>query len=269
MDLSFIILNYKTKGLLKNCLQSLLRSNLAGLKYEVIVVDNNSGDGVKEMLEGNFTNIIFIQARYNLGMGAGNNLGIKQASGKYAVVLNADIFVLPETFKRLYDFMEQHPACAVTGPALINPDGSLQHTRCRFPSFLIPVYRRTPLQKLKNIRRNLDLYLTKDQDYNVAGKADWLYGACLFIRREALEKAGYFDERYFLGFEDTDLCRRFWQSGWEVWYNPDSILIHYPHRFSGDSNWLTGIFNKNIRIHINSWLKYFFKWGSSRQPEVT
>ena len=69
-----------------------------------------------------------------------------------------------------------------------------------------------------------------------------------------------FDERFFLGFEDTDLCRRAWQSGYEVWYYPESKIIHYPHRFSGGSNWLTSLFNRNVRIHISSWLKYMWKY---------
>lgn len=264
MDLSFIILNYKTKGLLKNCLRSIVNSDLGNLRYEIIVVDNNSGDGVKEMLQQNFANVIFIQSRHNLGMGAGNNLGIKQARGRYLAVLNPDTVVLPDAIKKLYALMEGNNRAGIAGPKLINPDGTLQYTRCRFPSFLTPVYRRTPLQKLKRVRQKLNLYLTKDQDYDIAGPADWLYGACLFIRGSVLDKTGLFDERYFLGFEDTDLCRRVRSAGYEVWYYPASVIIHYPHRFSGEGNWLTGIFNQSIRIHIASWLKYFLKWRSVR-----
>jgi len=264
MDISFIILNYKNKGLLKNCLKSIVASDLGNLRYEIIVVDNNSGDGVKETLGENFAGVIFMQASRNLGMGAGNNLGIRQASGKYLAVLNPDTVVLPDAVKKMRDFMEKNQPIGIVGPKLINPDGSLQYTRCRFPSFLTPIYRRTPLQKLKRIKRQLDLYLTKDQNYDVASQADWLYGACLFIRREALDKVGYFDERYFLGFEDADFCRRMRKANYEVWYYPASVIIHYPHRFSGEGNWLTGIFNESIRIHIASWLKYFFKWGLAK-----
>lgn len=264
MDISFIILNYKTKGLLKNCLKSIVGSDLRGLQYEIIVVDNDSEDGVKEMLAQNFANVIFIQSKHNLGMGAGNNLGIKQARGKYLAVLNPDTVVLPGAIRKLYAFMEKNSRTGIVGPKLINPDSNLQYTRCRFPSFLTPVYRRTPLQRLKWIQQKLDLYLTKDKNYDVASQADWLYGACLFIRREILDKVGFFDERYFLGFEDTDLCQRMWQAGYEVWYYPQATFIHYPHRFSGEGNWLTGIFNQSIRIHIASWLKYFIKWRNSR-----
>ncbi|MFA5318713.1 MAG: glycosyltransferase, partial [Patescibacteria group bacterium] len=105
-----------------------------------------------------------------------------------------------------------------------------------------------------------DKYLTKDRDYSHPGRADWLYGACFFIRAKAMEKVGLFDERFFLGFEDTDLCRRMWQAGYEVWYYPEASIIHYPHRFSGESNWLLGMFKKNVREHIRSWMLYFLKW---------
>ncbi|MCK9580531.1 MAG: glycosyltransferase family 2 protein [Methanoregula sp.] len=264
MDISFVILNYKTKGLLKNCLKSIIASDLKNLRYEIIVVDNASGDGVKEMLAEHFAGVIFIQNRYNLGMGAGNNLGIKQARGKYVIILNPDTVVFPDAVMKLYNFMEQNERAGIAGPKLTNPDGSLQYTRCRFPSFLTPVYRRTPLQRLKQVRRRLDSYLTKDQSYNITSQTDWLYGACLFIRSNALDKVGLFDERFFLGFEDTDLCRRMGNNGYEVWYYPASVAIHYPHRFSGEGNWLTGVFNRSIRIHIASWLKYFLKWRVER-----
>lgn len=264
MDISFIILNYKTKGLLKNCLKSVIESDLRGLNYEIIVVDNNSGDGVKEMLAEHFAGVIFIQSRYNLGMGAGNNLGIRQARGKYVIILNPDTVVFPDAMIKLYDFMEKNTRAGIAGPKLINPDGSLQYTRCRFPSFLTPMYRRTPLRKLKSVKKKLADYLTKDEDYGIASRADWLYGACLFIRRSALDKIGLFDERFFLGFEDTDLCRRAGKAGYEVWYYPASVVIHYPHRFSGENNWLTGVLNKSVRIHIKSWLKYFLKWRTKK-----
>ncbi|MFA5318724.1 MAG: glycosyltransferase family 2 protein, partial [Patescibacteria group bacterium] len=204
MDISFIILNYKSKGLIKNCLKSIIKSDLGGLRYEIIVVDNNSGDGIKKMLQDNFSGITFIQSRSNLGMGAGNNLGIKNAKGKYAVVLNPDTMINNSAFEKMFYFMEKNPQIGLAGPKLINPDKSLQYTRCCFPDFLIPIYRRTPLKKLSSVKEKIDKYLTRDRDYSHPGRADWLYGACFFIRAKAMEKVGLFDERFFLGFEDTD-----------------------------------------------------------------
>ncbi len=263
MDISFIVLNYKNKGLVKNCLKSIINSDLGGLKYEIIVVDNGSGDGIKEMLKNNFSDITFIQSRYNLGMGAGNNLGIKQAKGKYVALLNPDTMILNNSFKVLLNFMEKNFKAGLVAPQLLNPDGGVQYTRCRFPEFLTPLYRRTPLGKLPAIKEKLDNYLTKNKSYDEPAKSEWIYGACFFVRREVFQQAGFFDERFFLGFEDTDLCRRIWRAGYEVWYCPQSKIIHYPHRFSGEQSLFLGIFKKNVREHIKSWLKYFMKWRSS------
>ncbi|PIR92904.1 hypothetical protein COT99_03605 [Candidatus Falkowbacteria bacterium CG10_big_fil_rev_8_21_14_0_10_43_10] len=260
MDISFIILNYKTKGLVKNCLTSIIESDPGSLNYEIIVVDNASGDGIKEMLKENFSGIKFIQSGKNFGFGGGNNLGIENARGKYLALLNPDIMLLDDSFLKIFNFMESNPGVGIAGPKLVNPDGSPQYTRCRFPELLIPIYRRTPLQNLKKVQGKLDNYLTKDQNYNAISRADWVYGACLFIRKEALNKCGLFDQRFFLGFEDTDLCRRMWNSGYEVWYYPEAALVHYPHRFSGDRNWIFGLFDSKIRIHIQSWIKYFWKY---------
>jgi len=260
MDISIIILNYKTKGLVKNCIRSIQNSDISSLDYEIIVVDNGSNDGIADMIKENFNSVRFIQSGNNLGMGAGNNLGIKNARGKYVAVINPDIMASIDELKKMYYFMEDNMQIGLVGPQLINPDNSLQYTCCRFPSFSIPIYRRTPLSRVNYIKKRIDLYLTKDQDYNMARKTDWIFGACLFIRRKALDRVGLFDERFFLGFEDTDLCRRMWSANYEVWYYPESKLIHYPHRFSGSDNWLTGVFNKNVRIHIKSWVRYFWKY---------
>ncbi|MDP3899567.1 MAG: glycosyltransferase family 2 protein [bacterium] len=260
IDISFIILNYFTKGLVKNCIKSILKSAMGGLTYEVIVVDNGSFDGVKEMLGKNFSNIKFIQSQKNLGMGAGNNLGIKQARGRYVAVLNPDIIINNDSIRKLAGFFDNNAKVGLLGPKLINPDGTTQYTRCHYPSKLTPIYRRTPLRKLSGIKKKLDIYLTKDKDYDTAGPTDWVYGACLFVRKDLLETIGNFDEQFFLGFEDTDLCRRVWQAGSEVWYYPQSVLVHYPHRFSGGRGWLVSLFNKNVRIHIASWLKYEWKY---------
>lgn len=264
MDISFIILNYKHKGLLQNCLQSIINSDMKGLKYEIIVVDNASHDGVEQMLANNFSNLIFIASKKNRGFGAGNNLGIRQAQGKYVVILNPDTMALRDAFQSLFNFMETNPKVGIVGPQALNPDGTLQHTRCRYHDLITPIYRRTPLQKLAVIQKKLDFFLTKDKNYESTMPTDWLFGFCLCARKNVIEQVGLFDERFFLGFEDTDLCRKVWRAGHEVWYYPQAKLIHYPHRFSGEQNWFFGINKPTVRIHIVSWIKYFWKWRGQR-----
>ncbi len=251
--ISIIILNYKSKGLVKNCIKSIY-CNTKEIDYEIIVVDNNSGDDIGKMLKKRFPDVNFIQSENNLGFATGNNIGIKKAKGKYIAIINPDIVLMENSFKKMRDFMEKNQHIGIIGPQLVNPNGNIQYTRCRFPEFMTPVYRRTLLKKIKFIKNKINHYLTRDCDYNKTTKTDWVFGAFLFTKRDALENIGLFDERFFLGFEDTDLCKRFWDNEYEVWYFPKTKIIHYPHRFSKK-----GIFNKAIRIHIASWLKYFWK----------
>lgn len=276
---SVVILNYRMKGLLKNCVKSIY-SNTHDLDYEIIVVDNDSDDGAGEMVnkrfpkvytvkyrdnnhgaQSAFNGVKFIQNKENLGMGAGNNIGIKQAKGKYVAVINPDTSFKENSLKRMYDFMEAHSEVGIVAPQLINPNGSIQHTRCRFPEFLMPVYRRTLLKKIGLVDKKIKKYLTLDKDYSKAMKTDWIFGAILFIRKDALDKVGLFDERFFLGFEDTDLCRRFWENGFEVWYYPKTQIVHYPHRFSRKK-----LLSKSVKEHNLSWIKYFKKYGL-KNPE--
>ena len=134
MQLSIIILNYKQKGLVKNCLKNILSLNL-GLEYEIIVVDNNSSDGCTVMVKEEFPGVKIIASKKNLGYAGGNNLGIKKARGKYILILNPDITPLTNSIEEIYQFMENNPDCAIGGPKLLNPDRSTQISCCRFPKW--------------------------------------------------------------------------------------------------------------------------------------
>ena len=283
MDLSIIILNYKQKGLVKQCIRGILQSNIK-LDYEIIVVDNNSGDGCLEMVREYFlddkTNaataatlgregkpgIKTAASEKNGGFASGNNLGIKKAEGKYIMIINPDIAVTEGVVEKLYNFLETAAAAGIVGPKLINPDGSTQFSCRRYPSYLIPIYRRTFLGRLPFARRQLDNFLMMEQDHQKNMKVDWLFGACLFIKKNFLDKVGFFDERFFMYFEDLDLCRRFWEKGYEVWYLADAEMVHYHQRLSAGSNLFFSIFSKATRIHIMSGIKYFAKYLGARLP---
>lgn len=259
MDLSIIILNYKTRGLLKQCLRGVRLFDL-NLDYEIIVVDNNSRDGTIEMMKQEFPEIKLIASPVNNGHAAGSNLGLKEAKGKYSLLLNTDIAILDNAIRKLYDFMETHPKAGLVGPKLLNPNGSIQLSCCQFPKFLIPIYRRTPLGKLWFAKKVLRKYLMLDFDHNQTRKVDWMLGACMMIKNEAMEKVGLMDERFFLYFEDVDWCRRFWQAGYDVYYFADVELVHYHRRESAENPGLKGVFSYPTRIHIASWLKYSAKY---------
>ncbi|HBV33234.1 TPA: glycosyltransferase family 2 protein [Patescibacteria group bacterium] len=257
--LSVIILNYKNAGLVRQCVQGVFKSS-PRLNIEVIVVDNASGDDCLKVMAEKFPQVKTIALDENYGFAKGNNAGLKQATGEYALILNPDVAVLPGALEKLIAFMDEHPKVGIAGPRLTNPDGAIQMSAFTFPHFWLPIFRRTPLGYWPQARKQLTKYLMEDWDHKQNRTVDWLLGACLIVRREALQKVGLLDERYFMYVEDTDLCRRFWQSDYQVYYVADVTIVHYHQRASADALFL-GLFNRITWIHLASWIKYFIKWG--------
>lgn len=265
MDISIIIVNYKSKGFTLNCIKSISESsfdcNGKKLQHEIIVVDNNSEDGIGDILSWQNPEVVFIQNYKNIGMGAGNNVGFKKAIGEYVVVMNPDTLAQKNTFVQLYEYMEKNKVVGVVGPKQLNPDKSVQDSCYRWHSIMTPIYRRTPIGKLSFARKSLDKFLMKDFDKSYTKEVDWLLGSFIFMRGETLKKVGYFDERFFLYFEDTDLCKRFWKNDFKVVYNPEVEIIHNHNRDSAKVIWYKFFSSRAARQHIVSWLKYLLKWG--------
>lgn len=268
MDLSIIILNYKSRGLLKQCLKGLLQLRVS-IATEIIVVDNHSKDGTDDMMPAEFASLRYIRSPKNVGFAAGNNLGIREASGRNLLIMNPDIAVFGNVFERMVTFLDQHPSVGICGPKLLNPDGSVQ-TSCRmFPTVRTILYRRSPLGKLPSAREELRRFLMTEWDHNDNRPVDWLLGACVLVRRSAMEKVGLLDERFFLYFEDVDWCRRFWQAGYEVWYLGKSAeLVHYHRQLSAESPGLSGVFSYATRLHIRSGIRYFLKYRRKPTPRA-
>lgn len=261
MDISIIIVNYKSKGLTLNCLKSIEEADFGNLQYEVIVVDNNSGDQLEEILGWQYPKVTFIKSSVNRGMGAGNNIGLRRARGTYAVIMNPDTLAFKDTFLKLYSFMEENQKVGIVGPQQFNPDRTIQASRYRFPRILALLARRTFLGRFMFAKKAIARFLMEDIDFSKTVEVDWLLGSCLCIRNQALKKVGLFDERFFLYFEDTDLCRRFWEKNWKVVYYPEARIIHNHNRASADSPWYTFFLNRASRSHLLSWLLYLAKWG--------
>lgn len=265
MDLSLIILNYKSKGLTRQCLKS-IRQAKPDLEYEIIVVDNNSNDGVIEMVEEEFPETIVIAKECNAGFAAGNNDGIERARGRYVHILNPDIIITQGSLERMVQYMDEHPDVGILAPQLLNPDKTVQNSCYRFPSPMIPVYRRTPLAKTAPGKKALDEYLMKGWDHRDIREIDWCLAASIMVRAKAIAEVGLLDERYFMYFEDCDWCRRFWQAGYRVVYFPLAKMFHYHIRLSAKVPWFLGIFQKISRIHIASAIKYFIKYRGKENP---
>lgn len=260
MDISIIIVNYKSKDFTLNCLRSIKNADWSGLAYEIIVVDNYSGD-----LSGNdlkqFGEIKFIMNGRNIGLGAANNKGARLAQGKYIVIMNPDTLAGQDVFIKLFIYMESQPRVGAVGPKQFNLNQTIQDSCFRWPSILTPLFRRTPLAKTAAGKKDLDRFLYKDYNKDRVKEVDWLLGSFLFCRASAFRQIGLYDERFFLYFEDTDLCRRFWQSGWRVVYNPEAAIIHNHARQSARTSWHEFYRNKAAWRHLASWLKYLWKWG--------
>jgi len=255
MDISIVILNYKTKKLLKQCLKG-LRLYPPQYSYEIIVVDNHSQDGSAELVREQFPEVKLIVTDDNLGYHKGNNLGIVAASGKYIALLNTDIAVMDQSFDKMYDFMEINPQVGLVGPKLKNPDGSIQSSCMRFPNIWTPVYRRTILGKLPWARREVDSYLMADFDHQTTRPVDWILGAFAMIRRSAIDEIGMMDEDLFLYFGDIAWCKKLHEADYQVYYYTDTNIVHYHQRESAHS----GIRSRIFWIHIFDWIKYLKKY---------
>lgn len=263
MELSIVIVNYRSQDKLINCLDSVARET-AGQDREIIVVDNASGDDLSR-LPAKYSGLTVVNSSRNLGMGGGNNLGIKQARGEFMLVLNPDTVVQTGAIRIMLSYLKDNPTAGLVGPKLIYPDGSLQSSCSRFPSFFMPVLRRTFLGDYFRKARNR--FTMDDFDHDSIRPVDWLMGSCLMFRRQLALKDGrsfapLFDERYFMYFEDTDLCRQIWENGFRVIYDPEAVVVHDHQRQSAEYPWYFAVFLSSLtRWHIVSWLKYFAKWG--------
>lgn len=222
MDLSIIIVNYQTYECTKNVINSILKYNYS-FSYEIIVTDNASGDDSLEKLEKDFPSINFIASNFNKGFAYGNNIAIKQASGRYILLLNSDTLVYKDSLSRIFNLMESCSDIGACGCRLLLKDGTLDKA-CRrsFPNPKNAFYRlfHIPTKSSEN-NYNLDL-----NDYGVY-EIDCLSGAFMFIRKEALDEVGLLDETFFMYGEDIDLCYRIKEKGWKIYYYGKSTVTHF------------------------------------------
>lgn len=268
VELSIIIVNYRAKGLLQQCLRGIQRAALP-FSHEVIVVDNASGDTSTTMVRNLFPEVCLVVAERNDGLAHGNNLGMQAAHGKFLMFLNPDIAVFEGSIETLRQYLADHPEVGLVGPRLMNPDGTTQAACYRFPTPLIPIFRRTPLGRLPFAKRKLRAYLMLDWNHDTNRPVDWVLGACIMTTRAVVDAVGLMDERFFLYYEDVDWCRRIWRKGWQVHYVANAVMVHYHQRLSAENPGLKGVLSRATRIHIASGVKYFLKYAKSHDAFIT
>lgn len=258
IDISIVIVNYQTKGLVRECIKSFKRINTK-CSYEIIVVDNSIDYGLKELLHVRFPDVMYIPLKRNLGLSRGNNIGFSVAQGKYILTCNSDIVALEGSLDSLYDFLETHSDVGLVAPQLLHPDLTRQQSYFRFPSPITPPLRRIFLGSLGFVKKHLEWFLMKDADMSVPTPIDWSIEACWLFRKSLFERIGMMDERFFLYLEDTDWCKRIWDAGFRVMYVPDARMIHLLKRESAQHFGLFALRDPLTRIHVLSGMKYFLK----------
>ena len=234
-DLTIIIVSWNVRDLLRRCLASLSAPQpLAGprLEIEIIVVDNASADGSADMVRAEFPQVRLIANDENRGFTAANNQGLTASQGRYLLLLNPDTEIVDDALATMVGYMEAHPEVGALGPQLRYPDGRLQPSRRRFPTFATALVESTVVQQWWPDNRLLRRYYMADTSDDAIQAVDWLVGACLLVRRHAYEQVGGLDEGFFMYSEELDWCKRLKDAGWEVVYLPTATVIHHEGKSS-------------------------------------
>jgi GT2 family glycosyltransferase len=224
-DVSIVIVSFNTCAVLRECLRSVDRE-AGSLRIQVIVVDNASSDDSPSMVSQEFPDVVLIRSQVNLGFGRANNLGFESAHGRFIVLLNSDAFLDEGSLERSVAHMEANPKAGLCGGRLIGRDGALQPSARMFPTVvndLIVLSGLAARYPRSRFFGRFDRTWANELD---AAEVDWVPGAYSMIRAEALAAAGPFDPRFFLYYEEVDLCRRIKQKGYSVWYWPDISVVH-------------------------------------------
>lgn len=249
MDISIIIVNYNTRDLLKQCLESAV-ATMRGISYETIVIDNASADGSADMTAVAFPDVRLIGNRENRGFGAAVNQGIDVMQGRYALLLNTDAVLTEGAVEELLSFMEGRPQAAMACGQLRNADGSKQNSIGNFPTLLTLLTNAPLLEYLFPSK-----YPSKRYDYERPIEIDSGIGACLMVRKEAIDRVGKLDERYFFFFEETDWARSMKQAGRQVFFVPSANIYHLQGRSIGHNV-------KSRYLFYYARYQYFAKWSS-------
>jgi len=224
--LSICIVNWNTRDFLRDCLRS-IGETAADLDPEVIVVDNASGDDSAEMVGSEFPEVQLVANEDNAGYARGNNQALERATGHFKLLLNPDIVVPEGALQGLLAAAERHPQAGGIAPKLVRPDGSLQLSCRVFPNPRVVLYETLRLSRLFPRSRRFGTYRMGWWGYDEERPVDQPAASALLLRSAALEEVGLFDEGFPIFFNDVDLCRRLWDAGWEVWFTPNTSMIHY------------------------------------------
>lgn len=247
MELSIIIVNWNTRELLQKCLES-VEATVRDFSQEVIVVDNASTDGSVAMLKERFPGVRRIENSENRGFGAANNQALRIMAGRYALLLNSDAVLAKNAVTELFTCLENNPEAAMACGQLFNVDGTRQNSIAAFPT-LLTLLANMPLLEYLFPRR----FPSKRYSHSGPVEVDSGVGACLMVRKAAIDAVGFFDERYFFFFEETDWAYQMRRAGWKILHVPGASITHLQGQSIG----------RNISSRIEfyrSRYQFFRKW---------
>jgi GT2 family glycosyltransferase len=254
IDLSIIIVNWNTKQLLLDCIASIYRT-VRQASFEVFVVDNGSTDGSSEAVAQTYPGVQVIANGRNLGFAGANNIALRRMSGRYAVLLNSDTVLKETALERMLQFMEDHPRAGICGPQLLNGDGTKQNSTDDFPTLLTEFMSKNLIRALfpERYRR---MVRSRSAALQSPTEVDFIVGACMMVRRTAMDAVGMFDEDYFFLYEEVDWCFRMNRGGWLVYHLPDAEI----HHLGGQS-----MKEINLRARVETWRSRYLFFQKSLQ----
>lgn len=255
LDVTISIVSHNSRKDLQGLMPGLEKA-CAGISHDIIVVDNMSTDGAPEYIDARFPDAVLIKNKVRKGYGANHNQAITIARGRYIALMNADLVLRPGCLEKLTGYMDANPDVGMVSGNFIFPDGSPQNLNKRLPAISDLFIRRflpAKIQQKKIFADRIAKYEMKDIGYSNFAEVPFLSGAFLFARTDALREVGSFDERFFLYFEDVDLCRKISEK-WKTVFHPDVEIIHRWHRAAhNELKWAL--------VFMKSAFHYFNKWG--------
>ena len=249
-DVAVVVVTYDALPWIERCLASVRGTT-------TVVVDHGSTDGTVGFVRERFPAVTLVEAE-NRGLGAGWNRGLRETESRYALLLNADAWLVGDALQRLVAFADERPRAAVIGPRLLDPDGTLQRSVRGFPTLWRLATEYLFLRKLAPRSRALNAFYAGGFDHDRVYEAEFVMGACLLVRREAIAEVGVLDEDFFLFSEETDWCYRFHAAGWKVLFYPGAECVHVGGAAHGGR-----LYKENLRGH----LRFFAKHRGHEQAE--
>ncbi|MEK7581074.1 MAG: glycosyltransferase family 2 protein [Patescibacteria group bacterium] len=232
MDVTVIIVNWNTKKLLQDCLESIYKFT-KGISFEVIVVDNASEDGSQTMVRQKFPQVKLIQNKNNAGFATANNQGIREAKGKYIFLLNSDAYLIENSLKKLLEIGDSNKNLGVLCPLLLNEDKSIQQSVGFSPNLWRVFLWMTFIDDLPFGYLLKPFHVDHDAFYKNSQEIDWASGAAILIPKTVIKKAGLLDEKIFMYGEDVEWCYRIKVSGFSNYFSPKTKIIHIGRGSSG------------------------------------